>query len=169
MNLLAHLSIHFALSVIAGFIAWKLWKQPLVSFFGAIMGGVLVDMDHFIDYFLELGFNFNLNYFIQGYQFLQSGKIYILFHGWEYVIILLVAAYLAKKRLILKSVLFAAAVGLFFHLSFDLYVNDGVMIKTYSVVYRLTNNFDNTMLVTWQHYQTFLLERKAAPFLNYSK
>jgi len=126
------------------------------------------DMDHFIDYFLALGFKFDLGYFSHGYQFLQSGKIYMLFHGWEYVIILLAVAFLVKKQLVLKSVSFALALGMFFHLCFDTFQNDGMSVKAYSIIFRASKNFESKLIVTPQHYQKFLIERKNAPFLKYS-
>ncbi|KKQ46244.1 MAG: hypothetical protein US63_C0004G0019 [Candidatus Moranbacteria bacterium GW2011_GWC2_37_8] len=169
MSLFLHLSIHVALSLLAGLIVWRIWKKPVASFVMAIVGGVLVDMDHFIDYFLAFGFNFDLSYFSKGYQFLQSGKIYVLFHGWEYVILLLIAAYFVGQRLILKIALFALAIGLFLHLGFDTYENDGMSIRAYSIIYRASKNFENKFIVTPEHYKIFLIERENAPFLNYSK
>lgn len=162
-----HLSIHFLLSIIAGAIVWSLWKKPIVSFMAAIFGGVLIDFDHFIDYYLAFRFGWNLDYFSRGYQFLQSGKIYVLFHGWEYVILLLLAAFFVRQQLVLKSLLLAVSIGMFFHLVFDVNVNDGMKIQSYSILYRMEKNFNNKDLVTQEHYQKFLLERKNAPFLNY--
>lgn len=162
MNLLLHLSIHIALSLLAGFVVWKLWKKPVASFAGGILGGFLIDLDHFIDYLLAFGLSFNIDYFLQGYQFLKSGKIYILFHGWEYVIILLLIAFLLKKRLILKSIFLALAIGVFFHLATDLTINDGTTFRGYSIIYRMTNNFEIEKIVTPEHYKKYLIERENA-------
>lgn len=168
MSLTAHLSIHIFFSLLAGFIVFRIWKFPVVSFVFALIGGVLMDFDHFIDYFLAFGTTFNFSYFSAGYQFLQSGKIYVLFHGWEYVILLLIGVFLAKQKLFLKSALLALALGMFSHLCFDAYQNDGMSFKAYSILFRASQNFESKSIVTPEHYQKFLIERQNAPFLNYS-
>lgn len=129
------------------------------------MGGVLIDLDHFIDYFLAFGFTFNLNYFIHGYQFLKSDKIYILFHGWEYVILLLTVSWLIKSNIKIKAAVLALALGMFFHLGIDAVTNEGAQFRTYSIIYRAKNNFDLQPLVTPEHYQDHQIRKKIFPTL----
>ena len=160
MDLFFHLSLHILTSIMAGYIVWKIWKKPIAAFLTAFIGGVLIDLDHLIDYFLAFGLSFNLEYFAKGYQFLKSDKIYILFHGWEYVIILIVLAIWIIKNKTAKSVFLALARGLFFHLSVDCITNDGAKISTYSIIYRTKNNFDLNPLVTPEHYQEHQMRRK---------
>lgn len=163
MNLFLHLSAHILTGGIAGYIVWKIWRYPQVSFAAAMLGSVLIDLDHLLDYFLAFGLAFNLNYFIQGYQFLKSDKIYILFHGWEYVIILAVLVIWVCKNKAAKSALLALALGIFFHLTIDTFINEGAQFKTYSIIYRAKNNFDLKPLVTPEHYQDHQIRKKTVP------
>lgn len=153
-----HLSIHVILSLLVGLLVWIIWKKPALSFLGAILGGVLVDLDHFIDYFLAFGIHWNLEYFNNGYQFLKTDKIYIFFHGWEYVIILLLATILAKNKCF-KTIFFSVALGLFFHLCADVLI-DRMPPSSYSIVYRAENHFDAQKLVYPENWQEHLKQKE---------
>lgn len=156
MNLYLHLLIHFSFSLLAGFIVWRIWKQPLASFAAGISGGFLIDSDHLIDYLSAFGINFNLFQFFSGAQFSNSGKIYVLFHGWEYIILFMSAALIIKQKMRLKSAFLALALGIFFHLSADMAINDGMRFRGYSILYRIKNNFAIEKLVTEEHYRRYL-------------
>lgn len=153
---------HLLLSLLVGFIAWKIWGKFWLGFVPALLAGFFIDVDHLFDYFLYFGWNFNLGYFIEGYHFLLSDKLRILLHGWEYAIIMLVlfvVLYKNPKFEKIKVVLFAAGVSLFFHLTADSLMNEGLKIQTYSVIYRVGNNFEIKKLVTPEHYQKDLEKR----------
>lgn len=159
MNIFFHLSVHLLTSLIAGYLVWKKYRKYLSAgwrmatvFLAALIGGVLIDLDHFLDYFLAFGGNFNLEYFAQGYQFLKSDKIYILLHGWEYVIIILILALISKKSIKIKTILLALGISMLFHLSADLILNSGAKISTYSITYRIKSSFALKPLVTPEHY-----------------
>lgn len=154
MSLMAHLAIHFISGLIVGFIVWRIWKKPVLSYLFAILGSVFVDLDHLIDYFIAFGWNFKLEYFLKGYQFLENGKIYVLFHGWEYVVILAVLVVILKSKTA-KSVVLALALGLFLHISVDVVLND-MPIKSYSIIYRVKNDFKIQELVDRDHYERYL-------------
>lgn len=160
MNLFLHLSAHVLTGVVAGYIVWRVWKNPFLAFLPSFAGGVLIDLDHFIDYFLAFGWQFRLEYFIKGYQFLASDKIYILFHGWEYAVLLAAIAWFIKFNIKLKAAVVALAFGMFFHLSIDAIANEGAQLKTYSIIYRAKNNFDLRQLVTPKHYQDHQIRKK---------
>lgn len=151
MSLISHLLIHIILSLIAGFLVFYATKKP-ISFVFSLIGGVAVDFDHFIDYFLAFGCHFRLDYFEKGYQFLKSDKIYVLFHAWEYVIIMAVLAYFTRNKLI-RAAIISLALGLFFHLGADSALNEGMKPQSYSLIYRTENNFDIERLVTPEHYK----------------
>lgn len=157
MSLIAHLTIHFISGIIAGLIVWRVWKNFYLSSFFSIIGAVLIDLDHFIDYFIAFGWNFRFEYFIRGYQFLENGKIYVIFHGWEYVVLLIVLVAILKNRAV-KAAILALALGLFFHVGADVLLND-IPIRSYSIIYRVKNNFNIQKLVEKGHYERYL-ERK---------
>jgi hypothetical protein len=156
MNLFLHILIHISLSFLAGFVVWRALKEGITGyfqvflvFFSALVLGVAVDFDHFIDYFLAFGFSFNSDYFISGYQFLKSDRLYVLLHAWEYVVILAILAFLIKNKLA-KAMFFSLALGLFFHLSADVLI-DNVPARTYSIIFRVKNNFELEKIVTPEH------------------
>lgn len=161
MDLSLHLLIHLFFSLLAGYVVFRLWGKPLLSFVFAIIGGFLVDFDHLLDYYLAFGWNFNFYWFSKGYEFLKSDKIYLLFHGWEYVIILLSLG-LFLKNIKIKTLILALAFGLFLHLSGDVIMNEGLTVKSYSVVYRIKNDFQIEKLVTPEHYQ-YNVEKRQNP------
>lgn len=140
LGLFFHLGIHAALSLISGVIVWRMWKKPIMAFGGALAGGVLIDLDHLIDYFFAFGFDFRIDYFLRGYAFLKNDAIYVLFHGWEYGILLLVMVLFVKNKTT-KSALLALVIGLFSHLLTDVNLNN-MTFRSYSVIYRAANNFN---------------------------
>lgn len=158
MGLVLHLSIHILLGIVAGLIAWLITKRFWASLISAVLAGVLIDLDHFIEYWLVYGWNFNLGQFIQGSEYLQSAKMRVFFHAWEYVIILLLAFWLIKNRK-LKAVFLGIALGLFFHLGGDALINR-IPLKSYSIIYRIANNFEMEKMVTPEHWESFIIEHK---------
>lgn len=168
MDLFIHLSLHIFTGLLAGFVVWKIWGNSKWSFGFGMMGAFLVDLDHFVDYFLAFGWSFSaswrIEYFLKGYQFLKSDKIYVLLHGWEYAIIFAVLAIWVIQNKTAKSAILALAIGLFFHLSIDSLMNEGAQIKTYSVIYRIKNNFNLEKLVTPEHYLDHQKRKKLIEF-----
>ena len=134
--------------ILIGFIIYRRFHRGLLAYLGGLIGGVLVDFDHLIDYFLTFGFRFNLHYFLKGYQFLKSEKIYILFHAWEYVGILIITYYLLtiRRRITLAVFVLALSLGLGGHLIIDTIINH-IKPQTYSITYRIINNFDAKYLI----------------------
>jgi hypothetical protein len=162
MNLFIHLSTHVVLALLAGFIVWLIYRKPLWSFLAGFLSGVLVDLDHLIDYFLAFGWSFNLVYFRRGYEFMKNNKNYTIFHGWEYVIILLVIWMLVKNKTA-KAVALALALGLFFHLGTDVVI-DKLPIKSYSIIYKIKSNFDVEKMVSPEHWEKHQQDRKKFGF-----
>lgn len=156
MSLASHLSLHVLTALLAGYIVWRLWRYPALSFGAAFCGAVLIDLDHLIDYFLAFGLHFNIFSFIQGAQFAKNEKIYVLFHGWEYVILLVGIAWLIKSNMKLKVAFLALALGAFFHLLMDTNINHGMTIRSYSIVYRAVHDYEMRAIVTPEHYRNHL-------------
>lgn len=159
MPLSLHESIHVLLSVIIGLAIWRLYGKIKLSFITAFIGGILIDFDHLIDYFINYGFSFNLINFINGYQFLESGKIYIFFHGYEYVVILLIMFLFVKNNKTVKTIILALALAMLAHLIFDSMIN-GMYVKVYSVIERTRSGFNLKEFVPPTHYQLDIEKRK---------
>lgn len=164
MLLWLHLFIHVVFAVLAGLIVWKFCGQKIISFAAAFAGGVLIDLDHLIDHFAAFGFSFDFFSFIQGEHFAVNDKIYVLFHGWEYVILLIVVVWLIKSNIKLKTAILALAVGAFFHLLVDVNINHGMTYTGYSVIYRAVNGYKMEKIVTPKHYIDHLSKKREHSF-----
>jgi len=150
--------LHLALSLLVGLIVFKIWGRPIFSFAAAIAAGFLIDADHLVDYFLAFGWKFNFFHFIEGRQFLESDKLYLPLHGWEFVIVLIVITIIFKNK-IFKSVALALGLSLFLHLTADTFWNHGLMFRSYSIIYRAKNNFEVEKLVTKKHWEKHKLRK----------
>lgn len=186
MSLFLHELTHLTLSLLAGYIAWKIFylknkKNLFISFLTGLIGGFFIDLDHLFDYFLAFGFRFRLDYFLKGYQFLKSDKIYIPLHSFEIVIILFIIYYLLsigyknflrfknfknfKNFITLKTLIFAFSLSLLFHIAFDIVENE-LPPSTYSFIYRISKNFELKNLVYLDHYPYHLEQKKKIIFDN---
>ena len=165
MSLPFHIFLHIALSFLIGFFIFNIFQGRFLAFLGTFIGGVLVDLDHLIDYFLTFGFRFNLHYFLKGYQFLKSEKIYIFFHAWEYVGLLFITYYLLtiRGKITLAVFVLALALGLGGHLIIDTVVNH-IKLQTYSLTYRINNNFEAKYLIYPKYWRYDLQIKKEIRF-----
>lgn len=130
-------SIHLSFSIIIGAVTSLItgnWWLVLV----AIIGGSLIDLDHFIDYFIYTKFRrFNIKEFLKCEYFNDFKKLYIFFHGFEYSLaIILLSWYLPEYRAILLTL----GLANLFHLIFDTIYNK-LNYFTYFVSYRIKTRF----------------------------
>lgn len=161
MNLYLHEFTHLSLSFFVGFIIWKISSNVYVIP-AALMGGFFIDLDHLIDYLLAFGFKFNLAYFLKGYQFLKTDKIYVLFHSWELVIFLFFAIFFFinfKNLITLRTLLLSFSLSLLFHLIVDVFTNN-MKPQSYFLYYRIKNKFELKALVTKDHYKKHLKQKR---------
>lgn len=161
MNLFFHELIHLLLSLFAGYLAWLISGNPYTFAFG-LLGGFFVDIDHLIDYYLAFGLKFNLSYFLKGYQFLKSDKIYIFFHSWELVFILFTLSYFGGPSPFGRN-LMSFALAYLFHIYFDSLINH-LKPFSYFLLVRSINKFEIKSLVTTKHYKTHAMEKKTIAF-----
>lgn len=146
--MLRHELIHFILSILAGGFVYRYFKNLLVFVF-ALFFGFLLDADHLVDYFLyKRSPELNLKEFFAGIQFEGNEKLFVLFHGYEYAIILIIFALwlmvhkkcLEKARLFLVPILLVSGISLSLHLFFDT-VEYKLKWQTYFLTYRMYHNF----------------------------
>lgn len=157
-----HLGIHVAVSLLVGVLTFRLTKKPLASVISALSGGVLIDTDHLIDYFLAFGWNFDFDYFRRGYEFLKNGKLYLFFHGWEYFLVLILVFYVVKNKTA-KAIFLGLALGMLSHLFTDVALNE-VSAETYLITRRAKNNYEVEKLVLPEEYQRHLIKKQKAGF-----
>ncbi|KKP29986.1 MAG: hypothetical protein UR15_C0007G0002 [Parcubacteria group bacterium GW2011_GWA2_31_28] len=158
MNLYLHELTHLTLSLFVGLIIWKISGSVYVIS-AALMGGFFIDLDHLLDYFLAFGTKFNLTYFLKGYSFLKTDKIYVIFHSWELIIFLFFTILFFINFITLRALLFSFSLSLFLHLSVDVFTNN-MKAQSYFLLYRLFNKFELKTLVTTDHYQKHIERKK---------
>lgn len=88
VSLLTHESVHFISALIIGLYFYQKhrnWRLILA----ALVIGFFIDVDHLFDYFAYFGLRFNLFYFLNVATYMgPAQKIYVLFHGWEFILLL---------------------------------------------------------------------------------
>ena len=137
MGLLISEFIHLILGLVIGLIGFYLWKDKRLIWF-SIAVSLLIDLDHLIDYWLFLGYlDLNPIRFLTTSYFGASGKFYIIFHGWEYSIILLFLAGVYKKY---KAYFLVAGMAILAHLLFDV-ISNNMSLISYSIIFRAINSF----------------------------
>lgn len=102
LNLFLTEIIHF---LVTGLIILAWWSkhrtQRLMTVVVGLLGGFFIDVDHLFDYGLFLAkyhLPFSIREFLSVGYFNVNQKIYVLFHGWEYAL-LLGSLYLWGKQL----------------------------------------------------------------------
>lgn len=117
------------------------WKLLLFGYFVS----VFIDSDHLLDYFIyKNALTLNIKEFLTSDYFSANGKIYVLFHAWEWVLLLIVSYFVTRKKY--PAVLFVAT-GLIAQLIFDT-ISHGFDPRVYLITYRIINNFSNLIFHT---------------------
>lgn len=147
ISLPLHLSIHFFMAILSGLVFGLVFKRIWLGLIAGILGGFLIDLDHILEYFFVFGLKFNLTDFFNGLQFLTSDKILLIFHAYEYFLLLIFLAYLLRKKETLSFFLITLAFAIFVHLVSDSYINN-FPPKNYSIIYRASKNFSAPELLS---------------------
>lgn len=135
--------IHFSLSIIVGaivgYFAHNFWVLPV-----ALISGFLIDADHLLDYLIYTKFRrLDLKeLFDQGKFFDKLGKVYVLAHGFEYAIILIILAVIFPN---LAWLFYSLGFANLIHLLYDTFVNGGVW-PAYFITFRVAKHFDHNKL-----------------------
>lgn len=145
MPLWLHLLIHFSFAVFVGWTFYRASKLFWVCFLAGILGGFLIDVDHVIEYFLVFH-NFSFLGFINGWQFLWSGKNYLIFHAWEYLPFFLILAYLIRRWQKIAIFLAVFSIAGAVHLASDCLINE-YSPRFYSLIYRSSQGFSAEKLL----------------------
>jgi len=107
--------------------------------------GVLVDLDHFVDYWYSEGrICFNLRTFLSTRYWQRSGRLFILFHAFEYLplVFLFWQAYKGRKWA------WAATAAMSSHVLADHFINE-LRPLGYFILYRLAHGFKADQLIDW--------------------
>ncbi|MCM8760987.1 MAG: hypothetical protein NC938_00625 [Candidatus Omnitrophica bacterium] len=138
MKPLAHIAASGIISIAVG-IYFKSIGCAAIS----LAAGVLVDADHFIDYYTSHPFTIRIKYIYNACEEIRIKKLYVILHSYELVLIL----WLAIFALSLSDYWKAAAIGLTQHILFDQFTNP-IGRLGYFVIYRMIRGFKKELLVT---------------------
>jgi len=102
------------LLVTVSYLVTRSWQSAI----GLFIGGVLIDLDHFVEFWYDNGLSFNMpRFFAYGNKGINS-RYFIFFHSYELLIILLFIAYHSSLPLLFYGVI----IGMSCHLLID-YIN----------------------------------------------
>jgi len=111
----------------------------------SLVFGVLVDLDHLFDYwYSEGGLTFDLDTFMATRYFKKRGRIFVLFHAWEYLPLLYFVwqAWKGRKWAV------AATAAMSTHVVFDHFLND-LKPLGYFLWWRLKHRFNAAVIIDW--------------------
>lgn len=140
---------HLAYSTGVAAVLLATTKRPRVAC-ACIASGVLVDLDHLIEYKNYCRENWDWNEFSTGIYFNKKGTVKVIFHSWEAAAIMW-GITLAKKGIKKNSLLYGITVGYTLHLILD-QIGNNLNLMAYFETYRwfvgwqqdrLANKLDN--------------------------
>ena len=122
--------------IISSFVYYVFNSLP--AFISSLVGGLLIDIDHLIDYYLDQGINFKVRNFFIWCHSDHWTRLTLFLHSFELVFILWGSIIVFN----LGVVWVGFAIGFSQHLVFDMIFN-GKKIKVYSYffLYRFANGF----------------------------
>lgn len=129
-------SMHVAASAVLGG-GLFLYTRSAVAGLACFFSGFLVDVDHLLDYWVNHGLRFNVGHFFYVFRKEPLKKILVLFHAWEWVLILLAAVLLTKGNMLFTGLF----VGIGSHMFFDQVVNKHSAFA-YFLIFRIRSGFE---------------------------
>lgn len=137
MGLIYHETIHFLISTIIAFFVYRKYHNIRLVFLTYFVG-IGLDIDHLFDYFAYSGISFfNLQHFLNAEYFCPSGHLYILFHAWEWLILML----LLSRKKIFRPWVYVIFMALLGHLILD-QISNNMTATGYFITFRILNEFD---------------------------
>lgn len=111
----------------------------------SFLAGVFIDLDHFIDYYLNYGFTYKIKMkeFYEVFDEIKLPKIYVFLHSFELLIVFWILIFLIP----LGRIYLAVAIGMTQHIFLDQIYNP-VFPRAYFLSYRLLNGFRKEYICT---------------------
>jgi hypothetical protein len=131
---------HIAVSaVVSGilFAIFRSWPLTISSF----VSGILIDLDHIVDYIIEYGYRFDIKKFFNFFYGEKYSKLTLILHGWEWLFVLLAASWLTAWNHLVVGML----IGFGHHLLLDKLYNISTILS-YSLLWRWKNRFDTRVI-----------------------
>lgn len=129
---------HTAVTLTIGSILYN-YTHSFAGLLWFLIGGVFVDLDHYIDYIREHGVSLDLKKVqnIYKYEYMNFKKITLIFHSYELLLLLWLAIFIFNLNIIWTY----AAIGLALHLFIDQITNP-ILPLAYFLWFRILNNFE---------------------------
>ena len=91
MKLKQHITISLFFSAFLYTISnsWIIFSSSLIS-------GVLIDIDHILDYFMAYGINIRIKQFFEVCHNLKIPRVRLIFHSWELLFLLSICAFVMR-------------------------------------------------------------------------
>jgi len=127
-----HELIHLIIAFFLTYLTFK-WFHSKKAAGVCLTYSIFIDLDHLFDFFVcNKGISFNAFSFFSTDYFHINGKVFVLLHGWEYAVILLILSMFLNKYRDISIALSLAIIG---HLLFDQFCYSMTPFK-YFLVYR---------------------------------
>lgn len=140
-NLMAP-SQHVTVSVGSGVILGLLLRS-WVAGLSCCLIGIFIDLDHFLDFWINRGFTLSIREFLDFCYRGTSATFYDLLHGYEYI-----PLYVWLTTFpVLRCLGWGLTVGYLLHLLCDQFFNTHLNRWTYFLSYRLFHRFDSSKIV----------------------
>ncbi|MDD6488061.1 MAG: hypothetical protein PUF61_14075 [Spirochaetales bacterium] len=135
--------VHIPCGIISGAIVYAITKSLAFSV-ACCLANFVFDVDHCLEYTLfciRHKEKPTLKRFFSGEYFADKGTLCVVFHGYEYILLFLIATLLSFYTRFAAVWLFAGIlIGYSEHMALDLIGND-CSVKGYSLIYRILVHF----------------------------
>lgn len=131
---------HICASIAAGSAAYGLTGSPGISV-SCLLSGILLDVDHLLDFYLLAGERFTFKGFFSWCYELRWRKIYLVLHSYELYLLLALAACLFPSQALTGVLL-----GMGLHLFMDQLGNKGLNKWFYFMIFRYRSGFEYSAL-----------------------
>jgi len=103
----------------------------------SLLSGILMDLDHVIDYVLHHGGRFDIRDFFSFFYEERYNRLTLVFHGWEWLITLFILSWATRWDVVITGIF----IGFSQHLVLDKLYNIS-RFSSYSFFYRLSVGFN---------------------------
>ena len=148
---------HLIVSLSIGIIGYLISNNPLILYLPTIFGSFL-DFDHYFEFIHTSGWRkaFRLKEFYDSTHFIQSNRIILIFHSWEYVLIFFVIIIMLNFDLLVVFIF----LGYSSHIILDQIGNYDLNNNFYFITVRIYHRFDRSKLVKQQYQNSTGSNRK---------
>ena len=131
MRLKQHITISLFFSAFL-YMIFKSW----IIFGSSLISGVLIDIDHIFDCFMEHGINIRIKQFFDVFHNHKMSRAWLIFHSWELLFLLGISAFIVRWN----PWIVGTVVGFTQHIVLDQIFNKSNKLS-YSFYWRLKKGF----------------------------